>query len=100
VSHSSNSAAELGAQELLGPLRQVRVGLKRAEERQAPLAAPLKVHAAADQLQCRSQFGLRELVHQMVQLLAHCAHARILCRPGCAGSDTRHATPIPLPARW
>ena len=61
VSHSSNSAAEFGAQDLLGPLRQLRVGLERSEGRQVPAAAPLDVQTAADQLQGRPQLSLREL---------------------------------------
>jgi hypothetical protein len=78
VSHRSMSAAEFGAENLLHPLSQIRLGLKRREERQvSPLAAVL-CYSAADQLQGWLELILRKLIHHLMKFLAHHAHGRIL----------------------
>src|SRR5215471_1425670 len=78
VSHSSMSAVKLGAKDLLRPLSQIRLGLKGCEERQIPTLPAMVCHPAADQLQGWPQLSLRQLIHQVMEFLAHRAHGRIL----------------------
>src|SRR5215469_17226711 len=78
VSHSSMSAVKLGAKDLLRPLSQIRLGLKGCEERQIPALPAMVCHPAADQLQGWPQLSLGQLVHQVMEFLAHRAHGRIL----------------------
>jgi hypothetical protein len=63
VSHGSMSAAEFGAEDLLRPLRQVRLGLKRREERQVPALAAVLRHPLTDQLEGGPELILRKLIH-------------------------------------
>src|SRR6516165_80130 len=92
VSHSSMSAVELGAKDLLRPLSQIRLGLKGCEERQIPALSAMVCHPAADQLEGWAQLSLRQLIHQVMEFLAHRAHARIL-----KAADVSAA---PLPRYW
>src|SRR6516165_5139268 len=66
VSHSSMSAAEFGAENLLRPLSQIRLGLKRCEERQVPSLLAVLCYPAADQLQGWPQLSLWKLIHQVL----------------------------------
>jgi hypothetical protein len=89
VSHSSMSAAEFGAENLLRPLSQIRLGLKRCEERQVtPLLGTL-CHPAADQFQGWPQLSLGKLIHQMMEFIAHRAHERSLRAGDLAAGDRR-----------
>jgi hypothetical protein len=58
VSHSSMSAAEFGAENLLRPLSQIRLSLKGCEERQVSALLGMLRHSAADQLQGWPQLSL------------------------------------------
>ena len=78
MSHSSMSAAEFGAENLLRPLSQIRLGLKGCEERQVTPLFGMLCHPAADQLQGWPQLSLRKLIHQMMEFIAHRAHERSL----------------------
>ena len=66
--------AEFGPQDLLWPLRQIRVRLEGREERQVPHAVS-GVSPAPDQLKNRPNLLLGKLVHQVMQFLTHRAHA-------------------------
>src|SRR5580704_12125859 len=63
VSHSSMSAAEFGAEDLLSPLRQVRISLERREERKVPALLAMICHSVADQLEGRPELILLKLIH-------------------------------------
>ena len=78
MSHSSMSAAEFGAENLLRPLGQIRLGLKGCEERQVTPLLGMLCHPAADQLQGWPQLSLRKLIHQIMEFIAHRAHERSL----------------------
>jgi len=82
VSHSSMSAAEFGAENLLRPLGQIRLGLERCEERQVPSLLAVLCHPATDQLQGRPQLSLGQLIHEVMEFLAHRAHESILRAAG------------------
>ncbi|SFK60007.1 hypothetical protein SAMN05216275_12993 [Streptosporangium canum] len=56
------------------PLGEIRIGLEGGEERKITLGAPVLAKATMDQLRSRTQFRLRQLVHQMVEFLTHDAH--------------------------
>jgi len=88
VSHSSMSAAEFGAEDLLRPLCQVRLGLKGGEERQLSSLPAVFCHPAADQLQGWPELSLGKLVHQLMKFLARRAHGYIL-RSADVGADLR-----------
>jgi len=70
VSHSSMSAAEFGAENLLRPLSQIRLGLEGCEERQVPALLAVLCHPAANQLQGWPQLSLGKLIHQVMEFLA------------------------------
>ena len=78
MSHSSMSAVEFGAEDLLCSLGQIRLGLKGCEERQVATLPAVLCHPAADQLQGWPKLSLGKLIHQLMQFLAHRAHERIL----------------------
>jgi hypothetical protein len=78
VSHSSMSAAEFGAENILRPLSQIRLGLKRREERQVPSLPAVLRDPAADQLQGWLKLILGKLIHQLMEFFAHRAHRNIL----------------------
>ncbi len=67
--------AEFSAENLPGPLGQVRFGFEGGKERQIPPLAAMLRHPATNQFHGWLQVSLGELVHQLVELLAHCAHA-------------------------
>src|SRR5262249_60500475 len=89
VSHSSMSAVKLGAKDLLRPLSQIRLSFKGSEERQIPALPAMVCHPAADQLQGWPKLSLGQLIHEVMEFLAHRALGRILratgiraaCRP-------------------
>jgi len=78
VSHNSTSAAEFGAENLLRPLSQIRLGLKRREEGQVPSRPAMLCDPAADQLQGWLELILGKLIDQLMEFLAHRAHRSIL----------------------
>jgi hypothetical protein len=78
VSHSSTSAAEFGAENLLRPLSQIRLGLKRREEGQISSRPAVLCDPAADQLQGWLELILGKLIDQLMEFLAHGGHRRIL----------------------
>ena len=78
MSHSSISAAEFGAENLLRPFSQIRLGLERREERQLPSLPAMLRYPTADQLQGWLDLILGKLIHQLVEFLAHRAHSPIL----------------------
>ena len=78
MSHSSMSAAEFGAENLLRPFSQIRLGLERREERQLPSLPAMLRYPTADQLQGWLDLILGKLIHQLVEFLAHRAHSPIL----------------------
>jgi hypothetical protein len=78
VSHSSTSAAEFGAENLLCPLSQIRLGLKRSEEGQVPSRPAMFCDPAADQLQGWLELILGKLIDELMEFLAHRAHTSIL----------------------
>src|SRR5215467_12272395 len=82
VSHSSMSAVKLGAKDLLRPLSQIRLSLKGCEERQIPALPAMVCHPASDQLQGWPKLSLWQLIHQVMEFLAHRAHERILRAAG------------------
>ena len=63
VSHSSTSAAEFGAENLLHPLSQVMLGLEGREERQVPALPAVLRYPAANQLQSWLDLVLGKLIH-------------------------------------
>jgi hypothetical protein len=63
VSHSSMSAAEFGAEDLLSPLRQVRISLERREERNVPALPAMIRHPVADQFEGRPELILLKLIY-------------------------------------
>jgi hypothetical protein len=73
VSHRSMSAAQLSLKDLLGPLGQIRVRLKRGEERQ--VSATRVGKPVAHEPQSRLQLSLWQLIYEMVQFVSHRAHA-------------------------
>jgi hypothetical protein len=83
VSHSSTSAAEFGAENLLRPLSQIRLGLKRSEEGQVPSRPAMLCDPAPDQLQGWLKLILGKLIDQLMEFLAHRAH-----RPIVRSADT------------
>src|SRR5215472_856690 len=100
VSHSSMSAVKLGAKDLLRPLSQIRLSFKGSEERQIPALPAMVCHPAADQVQGWPQLSLGQLVHQVMEFLAHCAHGRILRAAGisAASRPRQAATAWQLPS--
>ena len=70
MSHRSMSAAEFGAENLLRPLSQIRLGLERCEERQVPSLPAVLRYSTADQLQGWLDLVLGKLIHQLVEFLA------------------------------
>jgi hypothetical protein len=73
VSHSSMSAAEFGAENLLRPFSQIRLGLERREERQLPSLPAMLRYPTADQLQGWLDLILGKLIHQLVVPRASCS---------------------------
>lgn len=78
MSQSSTSAAEFGAENLLRPLSQIRLGLKRSEEGQVPSWPAMLCDPAANQLQRWLELILGKLIDQLMEFLAHRAHRSIL----------------------
>ena len=66
MSHSSMSAAEFGAEDLLRSLSQVRLGLERREERQVPSLPTMLRYPATDQFQSWPDLVLGKLIHQLM----------------------------------
>src|SRR5881275_1774055 len=81
------SVAEFGAENLLRPLSRIGLGLKGCEEWQVSPLAPLLCHPTADQLQGWPQLSLGQLIHQVMQFLAHHAHGRILRAAGLSAAS-------------
>ena len=63
MSQSSTSATEFGAENLLRPLSQIRVGLKRREEGQVPSLPAVLCNPPADQLQGWLELVLGKPIH-------------------------------------
>src|SRR5215472_10182044 len=81
------SAAQFGAENLLRPLSQILLGLKRCEERQIPALPAMVCHPASDQLQGWPKLSLWQLIHQVMEFLAHRAHERILRAAGISAAS-------------
>lgn len=78
-----------GDQDLLRPVRQIRVGLEGPEERQVPYAAS-GVSPAPDQLKDRPDLRLGKLVHHVMQFLTH----RVSCGQSTS-TDWRRQRALP-----
>jgi hypothetical protein len=69
------SVAEFGPQNLLRPLGKIRLSLKGSKEGQVSSGASMLLDAITNQLQGWPQLSFRELVHQVMEFIAHSAHA-------------------------
>jgi hypothetical protein len=105
VSHSSTLATQLRAEHLLMPFSKVLLGCERGEERQIPFFVVLS-QTPADQFQRWTQIPLRQLIHQLVELFADCAHTPSLsatpltCRSRRAGGCPKDPEPAGSGVFW
>jgi hypothetical protein len=75
VSQRSTSATHFRAKDLLVPRCEIMLGREGGEEREVPFVVRALAQATTNQLKCWPQVRLRQLIDQLVQFLAHRAHA-------------------------
>ena len=94
MSHSSMSAAEFGAENILRPLSQIRLGLERREKRQIPSLPAVLCHPAADQLQGWPKLILGKLIHQLCRATLTTPSLGPACGPTDQRGDDAGGVPV------